>query len=137
MRTVDRGDASEANVIAQLKDIGLSVSIPWGDNQKYDCIVDDGENLHRVQIKTARKRNGCIIFECRGSRMNSQCHRTINYTDEDIDAYIAYYPPTEMSYWVSIEEGTSTQKRLRVDEAESNDPRICCAEEYLLTERFK
>jgi hypothetical protein len=47
----DRGDETEARAIREFVSSGHSVSIPFGDNDKYD----DGRSLYRVQCKTAWK----------------------------------------------------------------------------------
>lgn len=56
------GDRSEAAVLAALIRHGYLVSIPFGENQRYDMIADDGERLLRIQVKTGRLRAGYIFF---------------------------------------------------------------------------
>ena len=43
---------------AALIEAGYAVSKPFGENQRYDLVIDDGETLARVQVKTGRLRNG-------------------------------------------------------------------------------
>jgi hypothetical protein len=52
------GDLSEAMVIAVLVRHGYLISIPFGENHRYDLIADDGERLLRIQVKTGRLRRG-------------------------------------------------------------------------------
>ena len=40
MKSHERGDATEARVIAELKQRGIPVAIPFSDNQRYDIIVE-------------------------------------------------------------------------------------------------
>ncbi len=49
----DIGDQTEARAVSKLVANGYSVSIPFGDNDKYDLVVDDGSRLYRLQCKTA------------------------------------------------------------------------------------
>lgn len=49
----DTGDETEAKIIAALVSCGYTVSVPFGDNSKYDLITDDGDQLRRIQCKTA------------------------------------------------------------------------------------
>ena len=43
------GDETEVAILHELVEAGWSVSIPFGDNDKYDLVVDDGDELYRVQ----------------------------------------------------------------------------------------
>lgn len=45
-----------------LKHVGFDVLTPFGENTRYDLVLDDGEHLTRVQCKTGRLRNGAVIF---------------------------------------------------------------------------
>ena len=58
------GDRSEAVVLAELIQAGYKVSIPFGEDQRYDLILDDAGVLSRVQVKTDRLRDGAILFNC-------------------------------------------------------------------------
>ena len=40
MESHGRGDATEAAVVAELKERSIPVSIPFGDNQRYDAITE-------------------------------------------------------------------------------------------------
>lgn len=46
------GERSEAAILNWLIQLGYAVSIPFGNNQRYDLIADDGKGLIRVQCKT-------------------------------------------------------------------------------------
>jgi hypothetical protein len=67
VNTNSKGEISEGHVIAYLLKRGYAVSIPFGNNQRYDLILDDGDRLWRVQVKTARMRAGCLMFNCYSS----------------------------------------------------------------------
>jgi PD-(D/E)XK endonuclease len=62
--TKTKGDVSELRVAVAFTEAGYAVSKPLGENQRYDLIVDDGERLQRVQVKTGRIRNGVVMFNC-------------------------------------------------------------------------
>ena len=49
----DKGDSAEALLIAELVSRGLTVSLPFGQNQPYDLVVEHGGSgrLLKVQIK--------------------------------------------------------------------------------------
>jgi PD-(D/E)XK endonuclease len=51
------GDKSVAIVLAELVKREVPVSLPWGDNQRYDLVIDVGR-LFRLQVKTAYLKKG-------------------------------------------------------------------------------
>ncbi len=56
------GDATEAAVLAALVRHGHRVLLPFSASAAYDLAVDADGTLVRVQCKTARLRDGCLIF---------------------------------------------------------------------------
>ena len=48
MNTKQIGDISEVTVLAELIKRGYTASVPFGDNDPYDLIVDIGSELYRV-----------------------------------------------------------------------------------------
>jgi hypothetical protein len=47
------GDITEAVVLAEFLRAGFPVCVPFGDNQRYDLVVEAGGRFLRVQCKTA------------------------------------------------------------------------------------
>ncbi len=47
-----QGDAGLTTAIAWFDGNGYRVSIPLTDSQDYDLVVDDGDRLYRVQVRT-------------------------------------------------------------------------------------
>ena len=63
------GEQAEAAFLNKATSLGLTVSKPWGDSERYDLIVGSGSRLSRVQVKsTAYQHDG----RCRYS-INAQC----------------------------------------------------------------
>jgi hypothetical protein len=62
MQTREKGNLTEAKILAALVDPGYLVSIPFGAGHKYDFIIDDSVNLRRVQCKTGRVKRGVLLF---------------------------------------------------------------------------
>lgn len=54
MNTKQIGTITEMKVIAKLLELG-DVSIPVGNNARYDCVLDFNGKLLRIQIKTAKQ----------------------------------------------------------------------------------
>ena len=58
----DKGDRTTLAVMIALRECGYAVLVPFGENTRYDLVIDDGERLARVQCKTGRLRHGAVIF---------------------------------------------------------------------------
>ncbi|WP_426513126.1 group I intron-associated PD-(D/E)XK endonuclease [Dactylosporangium sp. McL0621] len=52
MNRKQQGDLGVAMAIAYYTRTGYAVSVPLTDNTRYDLIIDGGERLLRVQVKT-------------------------------------------------------------------------------------
>ena len=125
----DRGDETEAAIIHYLVAKGYSVSIPFGDNDKYDIIVDSGERLYRVQCKTAwQNKDATIRFNTHSQTTRDGEYHENTYHGE-IDAFVVRYPETETIYWIPISEATEQKMELRFS-AEIDHPSINWAEDY-------
>ncbi|WP_049926718.1 group I intron-associated PD-(D/E)XK endonuclease [Halopiger goleimassiliensis] len=108
------GDETEAKAIATLVEAGYTVSVPFGDNDKYDLVVDDG-TLYRIQCKTAWPNKAETI------RFNthSQTTRNGSYYEQTyqgtIDAFFVRDPATETFYWIDAADATEQKMELRFD----------------------
>jgi hypothetical protein len=114
------GDVSEVAVIAAFTKLGFRVSVPFGENHRYDLIVDDGEKLSRVQVKTGRVRNGVIIFNCcstHGHRRTAT--KTRPYTGQ-IERLAMYCPDNEKVYVVPEPELCRSKIQLRLAPPRNN-----------------
>lgn len=56
MNTKKQGDVGLGKAISFYTGLGWTVSLPLTDSQDYDLIVDTGEKLERVQVKTTKNR---------------------------------------------------------------------------------
>lgn len=54
MNTNIKGKITELEILTLVTKLGYSVSIPFGDKDKYDQIWDINGRLLKIQIKTAR-----------------------------------------------------------------------------------
>jgi PD-(D/E)XK endonuclease len=78
----DRGDLAEMQFMVAAASRGFAVAKPYGDNEKYDLILDVGRRLWRVQVKSsaARHHRG---FAVRASWRTS--YRQISYKPSQVD----------------------------------------------------
>jgi hypothetical protein len=113
--TKSKGDISELVVAVALTKAGYAVSKPLGENQRYDLIADDGDRLHRVQVKTGRVRNGVVKFSCcstHGHRRTGNL-ATRPYTGQ-IELLAVYCPESGKVYVIPEAELTRSGIHLRL-----------------------
>src|SRR6266545_2475327 len=111
------GDRSTMAAMLALNDAGFAVSIPFGENVRYDLIIDDGQRLARVQCKTGRLRRGAVLFNvcsCYGHHLRpGDARRTYH---GQVDYFAGYCPDTGGGYLIPIDDlPVSNQASLRVE----------------------
>jgi hypothetical protein len=117
-----KGDRSTLAIMLALYDAGDELLVPFGENTRYDLVIDDGARLARVQCKTGRLRNGGVIF----SACSSYAHHpnpkmvTRSYLGQ-IDYFAVFCPDTGVSYLIPIEDAPVTRRgKLRIDPPRNN-----------------
>ena len=110
------GDRSEAEVLAALVRRGYLMSIPFGENHRYDLIADDGEKLLRIQVKTGRLKNRVVAFRACSTHSHRRRGPTASrgYLGE-IDYLAIYCPENQKVYLVPESELVRTGGHLRLD----------------------
>jgi len=133
-----RGDETEAVLLDRLLASGVSVSVPFGDSDRYDLVVDDDGDLYRVQCKTGSWVNGTVRFNLYTSTVSEDGRVERDYTAAEIDAYAVYSPRSDDAYWVPIGDTGTGEMRLRVEQPHPKAPTssINWASEYALPDRF-
>ena len=109
--TKARGERSEAHVLAAVLDRGWAASIPFGNNQRYDLILDDGESLFLTQIKTAWLAGGCLVFATASKNGFTGVRQTY---EGDIDMFLVYSPELKKVYRVPVDAAPKSAMHLRV-----------------------
>lgn len=110
------GERSEALVLARFLQVGWVVLQPFGDNQRYDLVVDRGNGFERVQVKTGRLKNGVIWFE----PCSTYAHRggkRKSYLGQ-IELFAIYCPETAKVYLCPVEEFRQSG-RLRISKTKN------------------
>lgn len=121
----DIGDRSTLAVMLALRGVGYPVSVPFGENTRYDLVIDDGDRLLRVQCKSGRVRNGAVTFKTASSYAHhpNPAKATRDYQGE-IDLFAVYCPATEGVYLIPIEDvATSWECLLRLEPARNGQRR--------------
>lgn len=111
------GDRSTLAVMLALRTAGFEVLVPFGENTRYDLVIDDGHSLRRIQCKTGRLRSGVVRFKtCStyGHHRNPVAGQRSFHGE--IDAFAVYCPETSGIYLVPISDlSVEARASLRVE----------------------
>ena len=118
-----------------LRQVGYAISVPFGENTRYDLVIDDGERLLRIQCKTGRLRMGAVRFatcSSYGHHRNPGTARR-SYAGQ-IDSFAVYCPETNGVYLIPIADvPTKSNAMLRIDVPRNRQSkRIRFARDYWL-----
>jgi PD-(D/E)XK nuclease superfamily protein len=130
---VDIGDRTTLAVMLVLRELGFAVLAPFGENTRYDLVVDDGESLRKVQCKTGRLRRGAVIWSmCSNYGHHPHPDPVRRDYHGEVDAFAVYCPETCGVYLMPIEDvPMRTCGNLRVAPPKNNQrKRIRFAEQY-------
>lgn len=85
---------------------GYSVSVPIGDDDRYDFIVDFDGKLIKMQSKTGNltRHEGCLNFATASIKYNSKGSTRTQYTKKEIDYFCTLHPDTKQVYIIPVEE---------------------------------
>lgn len=115
LETKQKGNLTELQCITACYAAGYSVSIPYGENSRYDFILDVDGKLLKIQVKTSRFKKtiknpkDAIVFTCRSTNVNSKGNTYHRYTKEQIDYFATFWDGK--CYMVPVEE-CSVEKTL-------------------------
>jgi hypothetical protein len=105
-----------------LHEAGYDLLVPFGENTRYDLVIDDGFRLARVQCKTGRLRNGAVAFNTCSSYAHHRNPRVVKRVYQgEIDYFAVFCPETRRSYLIPIAEvPLKREAKLRVHPARNN-----------------
>jgi hypothetical protein len=91
MTTKEEGIYGEAKILAKFIELGVPVSIPFGDNCSYDLVAEFGGKLNKIQVKTSSQTSdGSTKFKLTRTRINTRQNITKHYTSDEVDYYALY-----------------------------------------------
>jgi hypothetical protein len=129
----DKGDRSTLAVMLALRELGYGVLVPFGENTRYDLVIDDGTTLAKVQCKSGRLRSGAVRWSVCSNYFHhpNPRFRSRSYHGE-IDYFGVYCPDTAGVYLIPIDDLTiENVGALRVDPPRNNQKkRIRHASKY-------
>lgn len=131
MQTGEKGNLSEARILAALVAAGYLVSVPFGSGHKYDFVADDSTRLFRVQCKTGRVKNGSLIFNSYSQSGNGATKQGYHGLAE---LFAVLNPESGEVYLVPVESFGTTGINLRlIPTLNGQVQKINWAVDYLLT----
>lgn len=91
MNSKDKGNIGESIVLAEFIKRGIQVSIPFGDNARYDLIAEFNGKLNKIQVKYCNQLNdtGSVSCPC-ASSTNHTTNKHLSTYENDVD-YMCFY----------------------------------------------
>jgi len=94
------GERSEAAFLHKAATLEFGIAKPWGDSRRYDFILDNGERLHRIQVKCTEAIRA-RAYETRATYTTGKGRAV--YTKKDIDFIAAHVVPLDIWYIIPVE----------------------------------
>lgn len=114
LSTKQKGNITEMQCAIALMQKGYKISFPYGEDCKYDMIVDTGSKLYRVQCKTAsplaNKEDG-FKFKTRSTIITTHGAKASSYSEDDIELFATMYEGK--CYIVPVQDCGNNEKTLR------------------------
>jgi hypothetical protein len=111
------GGITETAVLLALLRTGATVSVPWGENSRYDLIIDCDGQLHRIQCRTGRLKNDRILFSTAQVYYSKEAGKIVKRARcSTIDYYGVFCPENGAVYLVPAKDIRSrVQCSLRIN----------------------
>ncbi len=139
MNTKLLGNITEQKCFLKCLELGYSISKPLFDNDRYDFILDTGEKLLRIQIKSSRwkdEEHSGFVFNGYSQHSTGNGNKRMKYTKKEIDFFMTEKDGSFYLYPAS-EEGFN-EKTLRVLPTKTRQKKnISFASDYLFEEVIK
>jgi hypothetical protein len=122
MNSKTKGNIGEGVVLSEFVKRGIQVSIPFGDNARYDLIAEFNGKLNKIQVKYCNEINeaGSIICNCISSTNHTTNKHYTTY-ENDIDYFAFYLVPLDHTILVPIENiGTKKRLAVRIEKSKNN-----------------
>jgi PD-(D/E)XK endonuclease len=133
--TTGKGNVSESRILAAYVGAGFIVLLPFGGGAPYDLIVDTGIRLVKVQVKTGRLRNGCILFPTlRFSGHNGKGRR---YISGEFDVFAVYCPDNEQIFIVPLGENPADGRLRCFDTRNNQQQKVRWAKDFAFDDHVK
>ena len=132
-----KGQLTEQKCFVKCLEAGYLISKPLFDNARYDFILDTGEKLLRIQVKTSAWNEDHSAFTFNGYSQHStgNGNKRMKYTTKEIDYFMTEKDGT--FYLYQAEEQAFVTKSLRVTSKQNQANNIKWAKDYEFEEVSK
>lgn len=139
MNSKTKGNLGEIKIASEFIKYGCMVSFPFGDNARYDLIVDDGNSLKKVQVKYANSKNANGAWRCMcTSSKNHTTNKKLDKYKDDVDIMAFYLPEIDTCLLFNIDEiGDKTAIYVRNEAPLNNQSNVIYVEEHTFDKYFK
>lgn len=136
MDTKIKGRITEQKCYLKCLEAGFQVSRPLFDDARYDFILDTGNKLLRIQIKTSCWNEDKSAFSFNGYSQHStgNGNKRMKYTNKEIDYFMT--EKDDVFYLYPAGEAGFVSKSLRIS-SKINNSNIIWAKDYEFEEVIK
>lgn len=96
-----KGITTELLCQAYLSSLGYNVSVPIGEDCRYDMILDVDGKLLRIQVKSCVEKNQCLKFSTHSITTSGKYNVIHKYSKHEIDYFAIFYD--DQCYLIPIE----------------------------------
>lgn len=122
-----KGDVAELVTAAHCLKNGYQVLFPYGEDTRYDFVIEREGVFKRVQVKYVTPKNGTLDVSCRSSNNWS----TRAYTTDEIDILAVYDSISEAVYFIDAKIMGKRSLMLRLLASKNNQTKgVRDAEDY-------
>jgi hypothetical protein len=133
LTTKQKGNVTELLCLLAFTKAGYKVSIPYGEDCRYDLVVDINNKLYRIQCKTSRSLDDPedgFRFKTKSTVITSHGTKESSYNSSEIDYFATVYEG--QCYLVPVDE-CGKEKTLRYRYPKNGQKKgISLAENYKL-----
>ena len=122
--STDQGDVGEARAIYEFVKLGYVVSKPINDKAKYDLIVDDGNALKKVQVKTSRHQTSESRYAVNITTVYSNKNNTNIRKRENSDYDILFILTEDGNAWIIPTSDITARSEITVGTGKYNKYKI-------------
>ena len=128
-----KGKLTELEVLTYITKLGYSVSLPFGDKDRYDQIWDINGKLIKVQVKTSYYKTpekAALMIRCKSTSNG----KTLKYSKDEIDYFATFLDG--ICYLIPVEH-CSIEKTLWLKKPKNNQFNCAKAKDYVVEEVLK
>lgn len=127
-----KGEITELFVAAELYKAGFAISIPYGENHRYDLVIEINGDLKKVQCKACRYYESSLTFDLCGQTITKG--KTGGDYQGEIDFFATYCFETRKAYLMPITQVGKRSISLRITPPKNGNKHYKYAKDYEVSE---